>query len=80
MLAYFLYPQHFYPDGLTKEDKEDMKICMDILLSSCNPWHKSPVHVTSSALYEHFQPEQLVFADESHFNHLSLQRNYGWAP
>ena len=29
---------------------------------------------------EHFQPEHLVFADESHFNHLSLQRNYAWAP
>ena len=28
----------------------------------------------------HFQPEHLVFADESHFNHLSLHRNYAWAP
>jgi hypothetical protein len=28
----------------------------------------------------HFQPEHLVFADESHFNRLSLRRNYAWAP
>jgi DDE superfamily endonuclease len=29
---------------------------------------------------EHFQPGHLVFADESHFNWLSLRRSYGWAP
>jgi len=28
----------------------------------------------------HFQPEHLVFADESHFNRLSLRRSYAWAP
>ena len=27
---------------------------------------------------EHFQPEHLVFADKSHFNRLSLRRNYAW--
>jgi hypothetical protein len=29
---------------------------------------------------QHFRPEQLVFADESHFNRLTLRRSYGWAP
>ena len=29
---------------------------------------------------EHFMPEQLVFADESHFNRLSYRRDYAWAP
>ena len=29
---------------------------------------------------EHFLPEQLVFADESHFNWISLQRPFAWAP
>ena len=29
---------------------------------------------------EHYQPEQLVFADESHFNRLTLRRNFAWAP
>ena len=29
---------------------------------------------------EHFMQEQLVFADESHFNRLTLRRNYAWAP
>ena len=27
----------------------------------------------------HYRPEQLVFADESHFNRLTLQRPYAWA-
>jgi len=26
----------------------------------------------------HFHPEQLVFADESHFNQLTLRRPYAW--
>jgi hypothetical protein len=29
---------------------------------------------------EHFQPEHFVFADESHFNRLTLRRQYAWAP
>jgi hypothetical protein len=29
---------------------------------------------------EHFQPEHLVFADESHFNRHSLRRDYAWSP
>lgn len=29
---------------------------------------------------EHFQPHHLVFADESHFNRMSLRRNYAWSP
>lgn len=29
---------------------------------------------------EHFRPGHLVFADESHFNRISLRRSYGWAP
>jgi len=29
---------------------------------------------------EHFQPEQLIFVDESHFNRLTVRRNYAWAP
>lgn len=29
---------------------------------------------------EHFKPYHLVFADESHFNRLSLRRNYAWSP
>ena len=28
---------------------------------------------------EHFQPQHLVFADESHFNRLTLRRSYAWA-
>lgn len=28
----------------------------------------------------HYTPEQLVFADESHFNRITLRRNYAWAP
>ena len=27
----------------------------------------------------HYRPEQLVFADESHFNRLTLRRPYAWA-
>jgi hypothetical protein len=27
----------------------------------------------------HYRPEQLVFADESHFNRLTLRRQYAWA-
>ena len=27
----------------------------------------------------HFRPEQLVFADESHFNRLTLRRPYAWS-
>ena len=27
----------------------------------------------------HFRPDQLVFADESHFNHLTLRRPYTWS-
>ena len=29
---------------------------------------------------EHFRPGHFVFADESHFNRLTLRRSYGWAP
>ncbi|TFY62431.1 hypothetical protein EVG20_g6705 [Dentipellis fragilis] len=29
---------------------------------------------------EQYQPDQLVFVDESHFNRLTLRRSYGWAP
>ena len=29
---------------------------------------------------EHFKPEHLVFADESHFNRLTLRRSYAWSP
>ena len=29
---------------------------------------------------EHFKPEHLAFADESHFNRLSYRRSYAWAP
>jgi len=28
---------------------------------------------------EYFSPEHFVFADESHFNRLTLRRNFGWA-
>ena len=29
---------------------------------------------------EHFRPGHFIFTDESHFNHLSLQQQYAWAP
>jgi hypothetical protein len=29
---------------------------------------------------EYFRPGHFVFADESHFNRLSLRRQYAWAP
>ncbi|OJT10703.1 hypothetical protein TRAPUB_12796 [Trametes pubescens] len=29
---------------------------------------------------EHFQPHHLVFADETHFNRITLRRRFGWAP
>ena len=29
---------------------------------------------------EHFQPYHFVFADETHFNRLSLRRPWAWAP
>ena len=32
-----------------------------------------------SAHHTHFRPEQLVFADESHFNRLTLRRPYVWS-
>ena len=28
---------------------------------------------------QHYRPEQLVFADESHFNRLTLRRTYAWS-
>jgi hypothetical protein len=32
-----------------------------------------------SLIATHYRPEQLVFADESHFNRLTLRRPYAWA-
>ena len=29
---------------------------------------------------EHFRADQVVVADESHFNRLSTRRNFAWAP
>jgi hypothetical protein len=29
---------------------------------------------------EHFRADQLIFADESHFNWITLRRPYAWAP